>query len=249
MVNEMVSRAKKADLNLRLIAAYHTGVSLGDKCHGILSIIKQMWFVPFFWSLTWFSYWIIRDIFVLNTSLTQIKPLNLAGAVFSISVLLLATPRLGTSIRKKAIRLRTHLGIDIKKDVIHTHIRPDNYNRSTSFHSAENIAPTTQVEKIPLEKPQRKYQSPFRKNEISEPKNVSEKTTKSQSIANALSSSFSYSRQNQISQEISAECLTCANLVSCKHRRYNRDESPLQNHKISKCPLMEKLSSNRSADA
>jgi hypothetical protein len=249
MVNEMVSRAKKADLNLRLIAAYHTGVSLGDKCHGILSIIKQMWFVPFFWSLTWFSYWIIRDIFVLNTSLTQIKPLNLAGAVFSISVLLLATPRLGTSIRKKAIRLRTHLGIDIKKDVIHTHIRPDNYNRSTSFHSAENIAPTTQVEKIPLEKPQRKYQSPFRKNEISEPKNVSEKTTKSQSIANALSSSSSYSRQNQISQEISAECLTCANLVSCKYRRYNRDESPLQNHKISKCPLMEKLSSNRSAAA
>jgi hypothetical protein len=245
----MVSRAKKAGLNLRPIAAYQTGMSLGDKCHGILSIIKQMWFVPFFWSLTWFSYWIIRDIFVLNTSLTQIKPLNLAGAVFSISVLLLATPRLGTSIRKKAVRLRTHLGIDTKKDVIHTHIRPDNYNRSTSFHSAENIALTTQVEKIHLEKPQRKYQSPFRKNEIAKPKNVSEKITKSESIGNALSSSSSYSRQNQMSQEISAECLTCANLVSCKYRRYNRDESPLQNRKISECPLMEKLSSNRNAAA
>jgi hypothetical protein len=245
----MGSRAKKAVLNLRLIAAYQTGVSLGGKCRDILSIIKQMWFVPFFWSLTWFSYWIIRDIFVLNNSLTQVKPLNLAGAIFSISVLLLATPRLGTSIRKKAILLRTHRGINGKEDLIHTHIRPDNYNRSTSFHNVKNIAPTTQVEKIHLEKPQRKYQAPFRKNEIAEPKNVSEKITKSQSIANALSSSANYSRQNQMSQEISAECLTCANLVSCNHRRYDRDESPLQNRKISECPLMEKLSSNRTAAA
>jgi hypothetical protein len=245
----MVSRAKKAGLNLRPIAAYQTGVSLGSKRHDILSIIKQMWFVPFFWSLTWFSYWIIRDIFVLNTSLTQIKPLNLAGAVFSISVLLLATLRLGTNIRKKAILIRTHRGIDARKDVIHTHIRPDNYSKSTSIHIMKNIAPTTQVEKIHLEKPQRKYQSPFRKNEIAEPKNVSEKITKSQSIVNALSSSASYSRQNQMPQEISAECLTCANLVNCNHRRYDRNESPLQNRKISECPLMEKLSSNRNAAA
>lgn len=245
----MVSRAKKAGLNLRPIAAYQTGVSLGSKRHDILSIIKQMWFVPFFWSLTWFSYWIIRDIFVLNTSLTQIKPLNLAGAVFSISVLLLATLRLGTNIRKKATLIRTQRGINAKKDVIHTHIQPDNYSRSTSIHNMKNIAPTTQVQKIHLEKPQRKYQSPFRKNEIAEPKNISEKITKSQSIANALSSSASYSRQNQMPQEISAECLTCANLVNCNHRRFDRNESPLQNRKISECPLMEKLSSNRNAAA
>jgi hypothetical protein len=245
----MVSRAKKAGLNLRPIAAYQTSVSLGGKRHGIVSIIKQMWFVPFFWSLTWFSYWIIRDIFVLNTSLTQIKPLNLAGAVFSISVLILATPRLGTSIRKKAILIRTHRGINTKKDLIHTHVRPNNYERSTSIHNMKNIAPTTQVEKIHLEKTQRKYQSPFRRKEIVKPKNVSEKITKSQSVANALSSSASYSRQNQMSQEISAECLTCANLVNCNHRRYDRDESPLQNRKNSECPLMKKLSSNRNAAA
>ena len=245
----MVSRAKKAGLNLRSIAAYQTGMSLSSKDRDILSIIKQMWFVPFFWSLTWFSYWIIRDIFILNTSLTQIKPLNLAGAVFSISVLLLATPRLGTSIRKKAILIRTHRGINTKKDLIHTHVRPDNYNRATSIHNMKNIAPTTQVEKIHLEKPQRKYQSPFRKNEIAEPRNVSEKITKSQSIANALSSSASYSRQNQMSQEISAECLTCENLVNCNHRRYDRNESPLQNRKNSECPLMKKLSSHRNAAA
>jgi hypothetical protein len=243
----MVSRAKKAGLNLKTIAAYQTSLSLGGKRRDILSIIKQMWFVPFFWSLTWFSYWIIRDLFVLNTSLTQIKPLNLAGAVFSIIVLLLATPRLGTSIRKKAILLRTHRGINVKKGAIHTYIRPDNYNRSTSIHNIKNISPTAHVEKIHLEKPQRKYQSPFRKNELAEPKNVSEKITKSQSIANALSSSASYSRQNQMSQEISAECLTCAYLVSCHHRRYDSDESPLQNRKISDCPLMEKLSSNKTA--
>jgi hypothetical protein len=245
----MVSRAKKAGLNLRPIAAYQTSVSLGGKRHGIVSIIKQMWFVPFFWSLTWFSYWIIRDIFVLNTSLTQIKPLNLAGAVFSISVLILATPRLGTSIRKKAILIRTHRGINTKKDLIHTHVRPNNYERSTSIHNMKNIAPTTQVEKIHLEKTQRKYQSPFRRKEIVKPKNVSEKITKSQSVANALSSSASYSRQNQMSQEISAECLTCANLVNCNHRRYDRDESPLQNRKNSECPLMKKLSSHRNAAA
>jgi len=245
----MVSRAKKAGPNVKLIAAYQTGVNLGNKCRDILSILKQMWFVPFFWSLTWFSYWIIRDVLVLNTSLTQVKPVNLAGAAFSISVLILATPRLGTSIRKKSILLGTRLGINIKKAFLHTRVRPNNNRRSTSLHDVKNSPRPIQVEKTKPQKLQMKYQSSFGKNEVAEPKKVSEKITKSQSIASTLSSSASYSTQNSMSQEISSECLTCANLINCNHRRYELGETQVQNHKSSKCPLMEKLSSNRTTAA
>jgi hypothetical protein len=245
----MVSRAKKTGLNLRLIAAYQIGVSLGDKCKDILSILKQMWFVPFFWSLTWFSYWIIRDVFVLNASLTQVKPHDLAGAAVSISVLLLVVPRLGTFIRKKSITLGTCLAINIKKACVHTRIRFSKSGKSTHFHNAKNYTRPIQVEIGNPEKLQVEYQSSFGKNDTAKPKNLTEKILKPQSIASALSSNASYSPRKQMSKEIASECLTCANLISCNHRQYELGQTQVQNHKSSECPLLEKLANNRNPAA
>jgi hypothetical protein len=245
----MVSRAKKNCLNLRLIAAYQIGVNLGDKCRDILSILKQMWFVPFFWSLTWFSYWMIRDVLVLNASLTQVKPMNLAGAVVSMSVLLLAVPRLGTFIRKKSITLGTCLAINIKKVFVHARVLFSKRGIITYFHNAKNDPRAIQVEIGNPEKLQVEHQSSFGKNETAEPKNLTEKITKSQSIASPLSSNASYSPQKHMSQEIASECLTCANLISCNHRRIEPGQTQVQNNKSSECPLLKKLANNRNPAA
>jgi hypothetical protein len=244
----MVSRAKKTGLNLRLIAAYQIGVSLGDRCRDILSTLKQVWFVPFFWSLTWFSYWMIRDVLVLNASLTQVKPMNLAGAVVSMSVLLLAVPRLGTFIRKKSITLGTCLAINIKKAFVHARVRASKSDIK-HFHNAKNDTQPIQVEIGNPEKLQVKYQSSFGKNETAKPKNLTEKITKSQSIASALSSKTSYSPQKHTSQEIASECLTCTNLISCNHRRYELGQTQVQNNRSSECPLLKKLTNNRNPAA
>jgi hypothetical protein len=240
----MVSRAKKNGLNLRLIAAYQIGVNLGDKCRDILSILKQMWFVPFFWSLTWFSYWIIRDVLVLNSSLTQVKPINLAGAFVSMSVLLLSLPRLGTFIRKKSITLGNCLAINIKKAFVHARVRFSKRGIITHSHYAKNETRSIQAEIGNPEKLQVEHQSSFGKTETAKPKNLTEKITKAQSITSAISSNASYSSQKRMSQEIASECLTCANLISCNHRRIEPGQTQVQNNKNSKCPLLEKLSNN-----
>jgi hypothetical protein len=245
----MVSRAKKNGLNLRLIAAYQIGVSLGDKCRDIFSILKQMWFVPFFWSLTWFSYWIIRDVLVLNASLTQVKPMNLAGAVVSMSVLLLAVPRLGTFIRNKSITLGTCLAINMKKAFVHARVRFSKRGALAHFHNAKNDTRPIQAEIDNPEKLQVEHQSSFGKNETAKPKNLTEKITKAQSITSAISSNASYSPQKRMSQEIASECLTCANLISCNHRRIEPGQTQVQNNKSSKCPLLEKLANNRNLTA
>ena len=245
----MVSRAKKTGLNLRLIAAYQIGVSLGDKYRDILSILKQMWFVPFFWSLTWFSYWIIRDILVLNASLTQVKPINLAGEAVSISVLLLVVPRLGTFIRKKSITLGTCLAINIKKAFVNARVRFSKTSIITHFHNAKNDTRPIQAEIGNTEKLQVEHQSSFGKNETTKPKNLTEKITKAQSITSAISSNASYSPQKRMSQEIASECLTCANLISCNNRRIEPGQTQVQNNKSSKCPLLEKIANNRNPAA
>jgi hypothetical protein len=51
-------------------------------------LIKQVWYVPFSWSLSYYLYWIIRDVVVFNKTVFQIPLLNWGGVVISIALLL-----------------------------------------------------------------------------------------------------------------------------------------------------------------
>lgn len=168
-----------------------------------------MWYVPFFWSLTWFSYWILHEVLILNTPLIQVNPVNCVGAVTSILVLLLVTPRLWTT------------------------------------RALHNI----QVETSKPQKPRVKYQSSIGKSEREKSEQATQKLIQSKSGASALSTSVSYSNQHHMSQEISSECLMCANLISCNHRRNESVESQVQGSKSIKCPFSEELSSNKTTAA
>ena len=225
----MVSRAKKAGPNLKLLASHQTIRSLGNRCRKIWSIIKQIWYIPFIWSLTWYSYWILREVVVLNTPLIQVNPMNYLGAFISISVLLVATPRLGTKIRK----------------VFHVGVRIKNNDKSTSFSYAKQSVRDIQEEKLKPHKLQVNLQNSIEKSGIEKPEQPTQKLIRPHSDANALSSSESYSNHYNIGQKVSPECLTCANLINCKFRREESGEPQAKGHESIKCPFAAELSDNK----
>ena len=245
LVNNMVSRAKKNGLNIRFLTLNQTNGSLGNLFKDIFLLYKQMWYVPFFWSLTWFLYWILRDVLILNMPLTQINPLDCGGAVISILVLLLATPRLGTSIRRKSLAVGMLAGSNIKKMFFHVRFRSKNHKRTEFLPKLKHNVQDIQVGTSMTRTTRLEHQIPIRNIGIEKPKQFTPKLMKSQSDDSTLSSGVGFSSQNRISQEISSECLTCANLVSCHHRRYETSKSQVQGSKGSSCPFLEELSSNR----
>jgi hypothetical protein len=294
MVKNMGSRAKKVGLNLKLLSLNQTLLGLGSKCKNIFLLCKQIWYVPFFWSLTWFSYWIIREILFLNRPLLQVTSLNFIGAGVSISVLILATPRLGTTIRQKCINFGVRTGINIKKAFTRKNFHTKSDSKSIPYFKIKKNIAGIQVETSKPLKPHIQYPSLSEKNEReaseqvearsqlleraypgsvsnSEQKNIesiqvetskpqkpviqrtsfvgkNERDTleqvevKSQLGARAYSGSVSNSERRQTSQEIASECLTCANLISCKHRRTDSVGSQFRDVG---CPLVKQLTSNR----
>ncbi len=58
-----------------------------SRCQDLCSLGKQAWYVPFVWSLAWFSYWTFHDALVLK-QITQGTPSALLGLSISISALL-----------------------------------------------------------------------------------------------------------------------------------------------------------------
>ena len=239
MVKNMGSRAKKVGLNLKFLSLNQILLGLGSKSKNIFLLCKQIWYVPFFWSLTWFSYWIIREILFLNRSLLQVNSLNFIGAGVSISVLILATPRLGTTIRQKCMNVGVRTGINIKKAFTRKNFHTKSISKSISYSKIKKNVEGMQVETSKPQEPHTQYPSLFGKNERDTLEQVE---VKSQLGARAYSGSVSYSEPHQTSQEIASECLTCANLISCKHRRTDSVESQFQDVG---CPLVKQLTSNK----
>ncbi len=54
-------------------------------------IFRQLWFLPFLWSLTWFLYWLLRDILLLHGSFLEGNLWNYMGIVLSLAALALTT--------------------------------------------------------------------------------------------------------------------------------------------------------------
>jgi hypothetical protein len=231
-VKNVVSRVKKAELNLKPPALPQLTPGLGKTCRNIFLLYKQIWYVPFFWTLTWYTYWILRAILFLNTPLTQVNPVNYTGAAISTTILLIAISRLGS---------------DIRKVFFHDHFCAENNDASKALSKVKNSVKGIQMETSKPQKAQRSIR-------IHQPSNVSEREKLEpplqglmppQSGTSALSSSVSYSDRHCVTQEISAECLTCANLISCKYRRCESVENQAQGSENSRCPFAMKLSTNK----
>jgi hypothetical protein len=250
-VSNVVSRAKKPILNLKLNALLQTTTNPINTIENILLICKQIWYVPFFWTLTWFTYWILRATILLNTPLTQLNPLDLTGAAISTSILILATPRLGTAIRKNSVPAAKHTATNIKKAIIHTF--------NTRFH-AENRTPPTSQSKVMnniqniraatlnLQAQPISHQASIgsgREKLEKKLEGVPEKLMVPRSESSAVADGVGYANRNSVSQELSMECLTCENLTKCRHRRVQRFEAQTRGFEISKCHFARTISTNK----
>jgi hypothetical protein len=213
----MGSRAKKGFPNVKLLALNQAVAGVSNSCRDFWLLYKQMWYVPFFWSLSWFSYWILREVFVLNAPLHQVDAVNYFGAVASIVVLLLAM-----------FRLRTN-----------------NNGTQTSLSNVKRSVQGFQVEMPKLHRPPIKHQSSIGTSVREKLEQAPQKLMPSQSGASALSTSVSSSSQHSVSQEIPSECLTCANLIGCDHRRSEFVESQVQGSESVKCPFAAEISINK----
>jgi hypothetical protein len=231
-----VSRAKRAELNLKPPALPQLTPGLGKTRRNLFSLYRQIWYVPFFWTLTWYTYWILRAILFLNTPLNQVNPVNYTGAAISTTILLIAISRLGPNIGKV---------------LLHDSSCAENNGASPTLSKLKSSAQDIQEDTLKPQKAQRSrircQSSIVREREKLE--QAPQKLMTSPSGMSAHSSSVSYSNRNCMTQEISAECLTCANLISCNHRRSESVENQAQGSENSKCPFAEKLSINRTITA
>jgi hypothetical protein len=168
-------------------------------------------------------------------------------------MLIIATPRLGTTIRKTSFLAAKHAATNIKKAFIQTfHTRFDVENkipppsRSKVMNNIQNIQATT----LKLEAPPISYQASIgsgREKLEQKLKGVPEKLTLPRSGASALAGGVGYANEHSPSQELSMDCLTCENLINCRHRRSKTVEAQVGGFQTSKCHFAQKLSTNKTA--
>jgi hypothetical protein len=205
--SNMVSRANKVGLNSKPLTVSQTTPGYGSSTNKFFLLCKQIWYVPFFWALTWFTYWILHATVVLGTPLTQLNPIDLIGAAISTSIFVTAL-----------VQQRFHA---------------NNRNTVTAYPKEENSAQKIQA-KEPLTS-QTNIQTAL--GNARENPESSQKLTPPQPVASATASGVKYSKQNPASQEILDECLTCENLINCHHRRSQHIEPQDQGSENTRCPF------------
>src|SRR3990170_8240221 len=100
----MVTRAKKPVLTLK-----NGPINNHNDWFGMLKdawgVYKRAWQVPFVWSLTYYLFWVARDIFVWKKSLWEGNYWNYVGIAVSVAALLAKTPP-----ARRAIKATVALG-------------------------------------------------------------------------------------------------------------------------------------------
>jgi hypothetical protein len=234
----MVSHTKKISANVKLQAFNRIAFDFRSKCRDMLLLCKQIWYVPFIWSLSWYLFWIVRSSVVFNETIVPVNPLNYFGAIISIAALFLAVPRFNTKLRKASVLVGTQIGARIKSGF--SDFGGQIKNSRAGISSNNKHTQKIQVEKPLQRKFQVKYQVPIKINQAAK-LGRSKQLKQPSSKFRALSDSGEYPNQYQRSQEIPVECLTCANLISCDYRQNKFVDPEIRFQKHDACRFAAKL--------
>jgi hypothetical protein len=215
-VKELMSRPKKTKLS----ALNQSMANFRSKCGIIWSVCRQLWYIPFLWSLAWYSYWIFHSAIVLNTPILQGNILDYLGAAVSVAALLVAGYRGRTPIRRSGETASERL-------------------------SFQKIAKNSQNQPLSLKQirpPQLKHQQLIEPNQLQKENRLTQKPSQSLSRISASSSSIAQSGKGDTSENMDSECLTCLNLINCTYRQRRAIELRSQT-KGTPCNYAAKLSS------
>jgi len=203
---------------------------LKSRCEDLWLFGKQVWYVPFFWSLAWFSYWISRDAILFNQPLTQVNPLNHLGAAISITALLIAGFTSAKSKKRAVIAKPAVAVINTNRESCKI---PDEKNDQRRILPQKLVCAlilkTTMEKREKLKrqilKLQKKCQSIFKTSRIQKLPETPQELAQTATSPRALSSQTEQPVQTQKSGEIPLECLVCPNLLNCNHRKSRSTES------------------------
>jgi hypothetical protein len=233
----MIGRPKKNILASKFSAMNQTMASFKDKFHAVWLFVKQVWYIPFLWSLAWYSYWVFRSALVFNMPLLEINAMDYFGIVISMVALLIAGYRARKPIRK-SLAMTTDIGANIKRA-----FSPENRPRGSSqirFGSLKTVRDTeVQMQRQPkLEnRPHLSAEIQVLHSKIISPK----KPLLRASNAANFSNNFQPSRPHP-SKDLSTECLTCAQLLNCTYRSKRVAELNSQGNSHSPCRFAKGLS-------
>jgi hypothetical protein len=214
-------------------------------CENLWFISKQVWYVPFIWSLAWFSYWISHGLITLKQSPLQGNPLHYIGAAISITALLIAGHttaklRIMTLFKKPARAINVNAS---KISRFPTKAKAYLF-RKISFkkqRERKNL-PQKPAEKFILKeqehsppktlKPQIDHQSLIKSSQSPKPQETPMSSQQQQTPPSPIAAPQSLvsinpvpnqteKSQTQKTQETNLDCLICPKLISCNHR-YNR---------------------------
>jgi hypothetical protein len=211
----MISRPKKTVLTAKFSALNQAVANFKCKCRIVWLVVKQIWYIPFLWSLAWYSYWIFRSALVFNTPILQISAVDYLGASISIVALLIAGYRAREPI-KRSVAMASDIGINMKKAFSpKDHLKESVQTQPLPRKPVQNRQIEMQLQPKPQEKNKPPVQRPLPPNRIA----VAGKPIEQSSDMEGLSGSVNRSSQAQASKDFSTECLTCAKLVNCTYRQ------------------------------
>jgi len=219
MVKRVISQSKKAVFMAKLVALNQAVANSKAKCQHAWLIIRQTWYIPFLWSLAWYSYWIFHSAIVLKTPFYEGNTLNYVGAAVSAAALLVAGYRAKKPIKKSV------------GNVAHSLLRKPNHvtqtDRPKQFVPNLRQVPIAESRQVP----------------IAETRHVqTENSPKMRPVQTDTSiGHFSRGHGNespprQSSKDFSSECLTCPNLINCTYRQKRTTELSTQNGNNVPCP-------------
>ena len=234
MVKNMVT---KDILTTKLSKLNSAFANFRNKFKTVWFVLKQVWYVPFIWSLAWYSYWIFRNTIVLKTPLMQVNPTDYLGVAISIVALIVAGHR-SRAPTSKSVATAAKASIKVKnaltshKDNNIPKIQPHSFNRE--------YAKSTQANQPKQLTQESKYQ-PQIKTTCTLEIDKAHENKQSPSRTKTLPIKVADSKLNQVEQGLSAECLTCKKLVRCTNRQKRAVElsSQIPNHTA--CPYSTEL--------
>ena len=228
MVSRMIKDSRKGVLIAKLSTSNEAITKIKNKCKDIWLIIKQVWYVPFIWSLAWFSYWIFQESIVPEHSLTQGNYSNYLGLAISIAGILLAGYISGKS-RNKDPKITGKAEVEKKSSLTLNQASPIQDSQEALL--SQELFQEKDFDKSSESEQQSRYPLSTEPSKIKTPDKMSNEKVQNREMKDNSVPQDDSSFNAQEQQDIALDCLICPNLTSCDHRQKITAESK------SECPL------------
>jgi len=206
----MIKRSKNSVPIAKLSTSNEAASEYKSKLAELWSFIKQVWYVPFIWSLAWFSYWIFQETVILGHPVTQGSSFNYIG--FTISMIAIILKGWVSKSNKENFEKREE--ILRRKDML------------TKFHTTQAEMPSKETQYLEFEhlKPQPEHYSLIDEDQTEQLTETDIDSIRSPIFTSEISPSKVDSVSQNTDQEIPSDCLLCPNLANCDQRKKRSNE-------------------------